>query len=206
MPNLTNALQPVDLTTAARIIAKMDLSDAGDSRTTFIESIIQEVSSQICEYLGMHTLAAERTERYQLRKYSKVLTLDAAFITGTFTLKTADSPSDLSGATAETEDEDYILNKRTGSVTLFGANPSDPLFVEATYTGGLFANTGEVGSKHLWVSEAAEMQVLYRLQRQDTLGGNVDTSGGQGTNFSTGEYGLLRNVRTQLQAHRRAYV
>lgn len=206
MPNLTNALAPIDLSTVAKIIAKMDLSDAGDSRTTYIGLIITEVSSQITEFLSMHTLAAERTERYELRRFSKALTLDGNNLTGTTTVKVSRHPSDLATATADTEDEEYILNARTGVIRLLGDQPFDPAYVEVTYTGGFFANAGELGSKHLWLTDAAEMQILYRLQRQDTLGGNVDTSGGQGTNFSQGSYDLLPPVRNILRAHRRSHV
>lgn len=206
MPNLTNALQPVALSTTSRIIALMDLSDAGDSRTAFIQSMIDEVSADVCEYLGQHTLQAERTERYMLRKFSKSLSLDGAFLTGTTTVKIAGSPGDLASSSAEIEDTDYVLNERTGSLQLLGAQPYDPAFLSVTYTGGFFANTGEIGTKHTWLTSLAEMQILYRLQRQDTLGGNVDTSGGQGTTFSQGSYGLLPRVRDQLKAHRRVVV
>lgn len=205
MPNLTNPLAPINLTTSAAIIAKMDLSDAGDSRTTLIDALIQEVSGHMTEYLGMHTLLAKRTERYELRRFSKILSLDATNITGTTTLKVSSTPAGLASATAETVDETYVLNARSGVIRLLSAQPSAPAYCEVTYTGGMFADAGELGMKHVWLTDAAEMQVLYRLQRQDTLGGNVDTSGGQGTNFD-GTYNFLRPVRDILRAHRRIVV
>jgi hypothetical protein len=206
VPNLTNTLQPINLSTAARIIAKMDLSDAGDSRTAFIDSMIEEASSQIGQYLGLHLLAVERTERYEVRRFSKTFSLDAVAVTGTPTLKIARIPSDLATTAAETLDTTYRLDRRTGTIMLFDQQPYDPAFAEVTYTGGFFANAGELGTKHEWLTNAADMQVLYRLQRQDALGGNVDTSQGGGTSFSTGEYQLLKTVRRALQAHRRVIV
>tara|TARA_R110000764_G_scaffold173587_1_gene260257 strand:+ start:924 stop:1541 length:618 start_codon:yes stop_codon:yes gene_type:complete len=205
MPNLTNALAPINLSTSAAIIAKMDLADAGDSRVTLIDSLIQEVSSQITEYLGMHMLVAERTERYEIRRFSKILSLDATNITGTTTLKISGLPAGLTSAIAETVDEGYVLNARSGVIRMLGDQPFAPAYAEVTYTGGFFADTGELGMKHLWLTDAAEMQILYRLQRQDTLGGNVDTSGGQGTNFQ-GTYNFLRPVRDALREHRRVVV
>tara|TARA_R110000764_G_scaffold159693_1_gene247341 strand:+ start:939 stop:1556 length:618 start_codon:yes stop_codon:yes gene_type:complete len=205
MPNLTNALAPINLSTSAAIIAKMDLADAGDSRVTLIDSLIQEVSTQITEYLGVHTLAAERTERYEIRRFSKILSLDAVDITGTTTLKVAGTPSSLANVVAETVDEGYVLNARSGVIRMLGTQPFAPAYAEVTYTGGYFANAGELGMKHLWLTDAAEMQILYRLQRQDTLGGNVDTSGGQGTGFE-GSYKLLGPVFQALRAHRRIVV
>ena len=205
MPNLTNALAPINLSTSAAIIAKMDLADAGDSRTALIDSLIQEVSSQITEYLGMHMLVAERTERYEIRRFSKILSLDATNITGTTTLKISGLPAGLTSAIAETVDEGYVLNARSGVIRMLGDQPFAPAYAEVTYTGGFFADTGELGMKHLWLTDAAEMQILYRLQRQDTLGGNVDTSGGQGTNFQ-GTYNFLRPVRDALREHRRVVV
>tara|TARA_R110002167_G_scaffold26380_3_gene90877 strand:- start:8318 stop:8935 length:618 start_codon:yes stop_codon:yes gene_type:complete len=205
MPNLTNPLAPINLSTSASIIAKMDLADSGDSRVTLIDSLIQEVSSQITEYLGVHTLAAERTERYELRRFSKIVSLDAVDITGTTTLLVAGTPASLASVVAETIDEGFVLNARSGVIRLLGDQPHAPAYCQVTYTGGYFADTGELGTKHLWLTDAAEMQILYRLQRQDTLGGNVDTSGGQGTNFQ-GTYNFLRPVRDALRAHRRIVV
>tara|TARA_R110000782_G_scaffold259110_2_gene349322 strand:+ start:35242 stop:35859 length:618 start_codon:yes stop_codon:yes gene_type:complete len=205
MPNLTNALSHIDLATSASIIAKMDLSDGGDSRIALIESAIQEVSAQITEYLGVHTLAVERTERYELRRFSKLLSLDAKHITGTPTVKIAGLPSQLAAATAETIDETYILNARSGLIRFVGDQPYAPAFVEVTYNGGYFATAGELGMKHYWLTDAAELQILYRLQRQDSLGGNIDTAGGQGTNFQ-GKYNFLPSVRETLRSHRRADV
>lgn len=205
MANLTNPLGFIALSTNAKIIAKMDLSDGGDSRLVLIDALIQEVSSTITEFLGVHTLQVERTERYELRRFSKLLTLDGKNLTGTTTVKIARLPSSLATVTAETVDENYILNPRSGTVRFFGDQPYDPAYVEVTYTGGYFVNAGELGSKHEWLTDAAEMQILYRLQRQDTLGGNVDTAGGQGTNFQ-GQYKLLPLVRDVLRAHRRANV
>jgi hypothetical protein len=207
VPNLTNNLEPIDLSTAAKIIAKMDLADAGDSRTAFIGSMITEVSTAVCDYLGLHTLRAERTERYELRKFSKALSLDAVNVsTSGLVVKRSAFPSQLSSAIALTIDEDFILHPRTGTITLLNDQSSDPLFVEVTYTGGFFETTGDLGSDHGWLTDAAEMQILYRLQRQDALGGNVDTTGGQGTNFSPGTYGFLPMVKAALQRHRRVIV
>lgn len=205
MPNLTNSLQYVALSTPSAIIAKMDLSDAGDSRTAFITSMIEEVSSTMTDYLGVHTLRAERTERYRLRKFSRTLSLDAFDVSNTITLKVAASPSDFATTTAETIDDDFVLDQRTGSITLTESQMYDPAYAEIVYTGGFFADTSELGTKHQWLTEAADMQILYRLQRQDTLGGNVDV-GGSGTNFTQDSYGLLPVVRNALRRHRRVIV
>ena len=126
MPNLTNSLQYVALSTPSAIIAKMDLSDAGDSRTAFITSMIEEVSSTMTDYLGVHTLRAERTERYRLRKFSRTLSLDAFDVSNTITLKVAASPSDFATTTAETIDDDFVLDQRTGSITLTESQMYDP--------------------------------------------------------------------------------
>lgn len=205
MPNRTNELQYVALSTSARIIAKMDLSDAGDSRTAFIDSMIQEVSSTMTDYLGVHTLRAERTEQYQLRKFSRNLSLDAFDVSDTITVKVARRPSDFATTTAETIDEDFTLDQRMGSITLLDPQPYDPAWFEVTYTGGFFTDTSELGTKHQWLTNACEMQVLYRLQRQDTLGGNVDVTGA-GTSFTLDSYGLLPVVRAALRRHRRVIV
>ena len=208
MANLTNELDFVSLSTSAMIIAKMDLTDAGDSRTSYVDSIISEVSTMMGSYLGVHTRRAERTERYKLRRFSKRLQLDANEVASTgLVIRASDRPSELASATPLVADEEYILNGRTGLVELFGNQAADPLWFEVTYTGGYFETTSDIGKgSYQWLSDAAEMQILYRLQRQDTLGGNVDTTGGQGTNFTVGQYNWLPQVRDALRRRRRVHV
>ena len=200
--NVSSELGFTSLTTTARVIAKMDVDSASDSRTAFIDSLIEEVSTHMGVMLNRHLLRTERTETYKLRRWAKTLTLDGADASIT-SIKAATDPSGLSTAAALVANDDYFLEARGGVVKLFGEQPGDPLYVEVTYTGGYFTGASEIGTKHMWLTDACEMQVLHRLRRQDTLGGNLQTIAGAGTSFE-GAYNLLPTVRDVIRAHRKA--
>ena len=202
--NLTGPLEYVALSTVTRINDARDLSEAEvDSPTAIIEAAIAEVSSAACEYLGMHTKRATRTEVYEMRQFSRTLSLDATNVDTTdFVLAIGDDPLDAAGATPLTKGRDYSLNASAGTVRLLSTQASSPAYVQVSYTGGLFAAVEDIGSAHVWLTSAVETQILYRIQRRDTLGGNVSQAPGGSTQFS-GSYNWLPLVRDALRSRRR---
>ena len=202
--NLTGPLEYVDLSTVARINAARDLSEVEvDSPTALIESAIAEVSAAACEYLGMHTKRAARTEVYEMRQFSRTLSLDGIAVDpSVFTLIVGDDPLDAATNTPLTLGRDYSLNAARGTVRLLSTQPSRPAYVQVSYTGGFFTMPEELGSGHVWLTAAVETQILYRLQRRDTLGGNVSQAPGGSTQFS-GAYNWLPLVRDALRSRRR---
>lgn len=205
MANMTNSLAPIDLSTAERVEMQRDIVNTGDARTDLVGAMIAEVSSAFCEYLSMHLLRATRTEVYELRRFSKLVTLDAVDVSTTgLVVKVASDPTGLATATALTIGTDFSLNARTGVLRLLDVQPYAPAYVEVTYTGGLFTDATELGMKHTWITTAADTQIVYRLTRQDSLGGNVSSSAGS-TNYQ-GAYDFLPRVESTLRAHRRAHV
>jgi hypothetical protein len=117
------------------------------------------------------------------------------------TVVIADLPANLAAGETLTAGQDFYCEPRGGVLRLFGEQPSAPLYVQVTYTGGYFATSTDIGMKHHWLTEACEQQTVYRLQRQDSLGGNVSGLGGS-TSYS-GAYNWLPTVKQLLNMHRK---
>lgn len=203
MPNLTNSLQSVDLSTVARIKTLSGGAWTESANDGMISAVIAEVSAQFVEVLGVHTLRAARTEVYEVRKFHKQVTLDAKEVAVPVVATMSSVPANLATAVAMTEGRDYRVLAPAGVIRLLGDQPWDPGFIQVAYTGGFFTDTGELGTKHHWLVSAAENQIIHRLQRRDTLGGNVQGPGGEGTSFIAG-YDLLPSVAKTLMMHRRS--
>ena len=202
--NISGQLSVQDFTTVDRVKALVAPSIAVGDLDTLIQTLITDVSAQFVRFLGLHATEIARTELYEVRKYSKTLSLDAKPIdaAATFTLKYG-SDTQASSLVARTSDE-FVVNKPAGWVRLLFDLPYQPGYIEVTYTGGLGVSTSDLIAGWPDLAGAADRQVLYLLQRRSALGGNVQLASGGGTSFSTGQYGLLNDVERALAAHRRA--
>ena len=206
--SITGSPESIDLTTPARIAIQRDLGGSADPRTELIAATISEVSAEITDYLAMHTLRTERTEDYELPQFERGITLagiDVDVSADAITVLAASEYRDLPTAAPLVSGADYVVRPRNGTLRIVGKQEWDPAYIRVTYTGGLFADASEIGTKHGWITAAAEKQIVYRLQRMLTLGGNISSSPGGGTNF-VDEYGLLKTVKAMLVAHRRIYI
>lgn len=207
--NLTAPLTIQDFTTLASVKLMLDIEPNDCDRDELITKLISDVSARFVRYLGLHAVKAQRTEQYELAQAKKLLSLDAKSIdTGsTFTIKLGNSATDFTTA-GEVDSTMYTVNAVGGWVRLRIDTPSDPNIVEVTYTGGLGTSTADLMTNFPELSSAAELQVKYLLNRRDSLGGNITVHGtsagfgGGGTTY-TGEYGLMGEVMSVLDMHRR---
>lgn len=221
MPNLTAALEPAPLTTVENLRALRGASDQGfdgydpASDDPRMRAAIDEVSAEFCAFLGMHLAIALRDEVYEVRKFSKLISLDGVALDPNVSIivQMGGSPKEARDAQALDPDYEYVTNHRVGTVRLRVAQPYSPGYVRVRYAGGVVETTEAGGALvhvgmlpgYEWLRAAAEKQIIYRLQRRDTLGGNVSL-GGAGTSFATQAYAMLPEVKRTLIAHRRARV
>lgn len=203
--NLSGKLESARLTTLDLVRAALideSVSSVGDHALSDddLYGFIDEVSAEITEFLGWHTLRAERTETYRLRRFARILTLDGPDPVVT-EVKVATSPSEFATATAETLDDDVVVARGQNAILIERGLARVERYAQVTYTGGYFAAASEAGN-HAWLSSAAAKQVAYRIQRAPTLGGNITQGDGGGTQFETG-YRMLPSVLNSLRLHRR---
>lgn len=202
--NISGQLSVQDFTTVDRVKALVAPSIAVGDLDVLIQTLITDVSAQFVRFLGLHATKIERTELYEVRKYAKLLSLDAKPIdaTATFALKYG-SDTQASSLVSRTSDE-FVVNKPVGCVRLLFSTPYQPGYIEVTYTGGIGTSTANLISGWPDLAGAADRQVLYLLQRRGALGGNTQLASGGGTSFATGQYGMLHDVEHILASHRRA--
>jgi|GEM_PF-2714311 hypothetical protein len=200
MPALEGTkLQAVDLTTLAEVKQIIDASETDTSLDSLISSLIAEVSDRCTQYLGFHTLSAERTETYEGRRFERVLTLDTRPVTAVSSLK-YHADTDFTNVQPTATDE-YVVHSRGGWIRLLFGPVFKNNYFRVTYTGGLGADAAAVVSGFPEISHAAAMQAKYLFQRRDSLGGDVRTMAGS-TEFRS-EYGLQSEVRAILDQYAR---
>ena len=78
MPNLTNALAPIDLTTADIVIARMDLSESGDSRTRRCRWL--EAGTPLILAEGLHGVRALRERFPDTPIVADLKTMDGGYL------------------------------------------------------------------------------------------------------------------------------
>ena len=93
--NLEGQLDVVDLTTLARVHELMPASQPDTSQDAFISQTITDVSARTGRYIGLHLLAATRTETYELGKHKRIMRLDAKSLTGITSIKESPRPLSL---------------------------------------------------------------------------------------------------------------
>lgn len=195
--NLTNPLQPVDLTTPTRVKSLRGADAIADtSDDTLIAQLISSVSARFCRETNLHGLIASRTEVYRVKRFSKLITLDAKPVTAVTEVKYA-SHVDFSGISAQAT-TDYVLDTVNGVLRLDFETDFNPFgYVQVMYTGGWGTDAADAIANEPELAEKCDMQVSYALSRRRALGGSVDTAAGQKATY-TGEFGLLREVRDHL--------
>ena len=194
--------QPVDLTTLAEVKQLIDVSETDTSTDTLISSLISDVSSRITTFLGFHTLEAARLEVYEMSRFQRILALDSRPIdtaAETVTIR-MNSTTDFTG-TADIDSTLFSVHASMGRVRFLNPPIRRLTFIQVNYTGGLATAAADVLTNHPELAHAATMQAKYLYQRRDSLGGNVESSGGS-TSFDSG-YGLQTEVKRILEAHRR---
>jgi hypothetical protein len=211
--NLSAALSSVDLTTLDRIRDGLDYGvavDAGPDGDAYIERLITDTSRRMTEYLGFHTLSAARTETYELPVPKNTLTLSGRPVDlgQTFEIRigTSTVDSELDALTAE-DAENYRVSSPGGWVRLLRTtawyDSSLMRYARVTYTSGLGATASAVVSSYPDISQAAELQIRYQLQRRDSLGGDINVAGGGAVSMTRSQFGLLKDVREILDGWRR---
>lgn len=214
--NLTGVLQSVALTTLERVQAAIDFNinvDGGPEMDAYVSRLITDVSQRVTDYLGFHTLRAQRTETYELPVRNSMITLSAAPIdlASTFELRVGTSPVDADLDALSVEDAaNYRVSAPGGWIRILRTNAGydDALmqYARVKYTGGLGTTAATVIAAFPMLSNAVETQIKYHLQRGDSLGGNINTVGGGVASSFMGEYGLLKYVLTLLEGWRRHHV
>jgi len=200
--NLDGQLSVQDFTTLERVKALYTPSiDTGDL-DALIATLIGDVSARFVRFLGLHALRVERTELYEVRRFAKIVSLDAKPIDGAATF-TVDYGADTGTGLSLITTQSFILNKAAGWLRLLFETRADPGYVRVKYTGGLGTTVANLITAWPDLAGAADRQVIYLLQRRGMLGGNVTVPMGGGTSFE-GQYGLLKEVENVLAQHRRA--
>lgn len=210
--SLSGVYESVDLTTRDAVNALRRGPSAGgvDESDTYVDALIARESARITQYLSRHTLKAARTEIYTLRKGRKVLRLDGYPIEmpaiGDASFPSAASADSLATLATQTQTElsavDPALDFGMG-VLRFSNSVSSLRYVQITYTGGLMKAHGcPEDDLPGWLFHAATMQCVYAVQRGQSLGGSIEKVAGVGMTIER-EYGLLKTVREELDAHRR---
>lgn len=198
-------LEVVSLTTIGEVKQMIGSSYTSTQSDSLIESAILAVSDEITRYLGFHTLTAERTETYALKHGKRILSLDGRFVTGGLSdFKVAAHPDDFATA-IDLVSTDFVLSEAAGWLRFMARPTNWNGYARLTYTSGLGLTALEVIADHREIAYAATLQTKYFIQRQDSLGGNVTSLQGGGTSFN-GQYTLLREVRSILDANRKQAV
>lgn len=207
--NLTNVLASQDYTTLARVKAMLNVSISDTTQDTLISSMIEMISSQFTDYLGLHALESSRTEVYELKAGSQMISLDARPIlsNATLTVKYGADVSNFESITAIAASS-YVTRYPQGQIQLLFQTPNNPGFVQVLYTAGLGTAPSNptdgdgIVERFPMLAYACDLQAKYALQRQDSLGGSTALISGQGTDYE-GQYGFLSQVREILDANRR---
>lgn len=203
--NLDGQLDFVDLTTLARVRAIIPQSITDTSADTAISTAITDISARIGRYLGFHLLDATRTDEvYELRKHAKVLRLDAKAISALTSIKESSRIPDgddwsTVGAMGTST---YVVNKAGGWIRFLTSRPNDPGYLAISYTAGFGTNAAAVIADFPELASACEIQVKYFMERLSSIGGDIQTGDGGGTNFNNA-YGLHREVIAILGLHKR---
>src|SRR5688572_14510749 len=140
--NLTAPLSVLNFTTLARVKALAAPTIGSTMLDAEITAIIGGVSAQFVRFMGLHALKVDRTEQYEVRKFCKMVSLDAKPIdsSAVFTLKYGSVRSSLSTYASS----EYSVNNPGGWVRLLFSTPHDPGFVEVTYTAGFGTTTDDL--------------------------------------------------------------
>ena len=202
--NLTNDLAAVDFASLADVKAFWNPRLDDNSQDTLISSYITQVSERFTRYLGQHTLAAARTEDYELAPRTSTFSLTGANVDSgeTFTLLKASRADLLGDATAEATTT-YTVNYPSGIIRLYARTGLGLSYARVTYTAGLAASAAAMKTDYPDLHQACLMQCRYLIERRSALGSNMQSAGGGGSQFTTPEYSLLREVQDILAAYRR---
>lgn len=203
--NLTGRLDTIDFTTLARVKEMIDPTSADASLDPLISRLIADVSSRFTSVLMMHGSKVERTEVYEVRQHTKMISLDADNVDASpFSLKYAAHPSTLSGATPPPDiaATSFVLNAPGGWLRLLFDTKSSPGYLQVIYTGGMGTDTDDLVIERNELAYACDLQVKYQLDRRDSLGGNVTSLAGGSTSFES-EFRMLKEVDAILEQYRR---
>ena len=218
-------LQSTPLCTRDQVLAALSTrgENVTSTREALIDQFIEEESAAITSYLGTHTAKALRVEEYELRPGTKLVVLHARPVDlgATFALRVGGYPAALDDAGDLERGLDFSVDAAAGVIRLLGSASAPvggslasaggrvvsahaPLAARVTYTAG-YVDPNSPGMAPVWLRRAAELQVVYRLQRIDSLGGTVQRAQGGAASFEE-SFGLQREVRRLLDSHRRGGV
>lgn len=200
--NLSANLDSIDLTTLARVRELTPHSVSDTSMDSVISRLITDVSMAMGRYMGLHLDTASRTEIYELRKHSRVLTLDAKNVSAITSIKENPSIPDDWSTIAAIDDSNYVLNTPGGWVRFLKNRANDPGFLQVIYSGGFGAAASNVITDFPDLAQGCEIQVKYLLERLSTIGGDISTGEGGGTQFGNA-YGWHRQTMDVMSHHRR---
>lgn len=205
--NITAQLDVIDLTTLARVKTLSPLTVSDTTQDVLISQLITDVSARISRHIGWHLSAVARVETYMMRQHQNMLRLDAKPVSLMTAVKY--SGSDLSTAdwTAHTAlaTTAYSVNLAGGWIRFLTARTSDPGFCQVSYTAGFGVAASNVITDFPELSQACELQVKYLHERLSTLGGDVTTGAGGGTQFNNA-YMMHPEVRALLAMHKKGSV
>ena len=193
----------MDLSTTARVKSMANIS--GTSRDTLIAALVTAYSAEFERAMDRHAQSSSRTEYVRLGRYATLVQLRGVPISAVTTLKLSSS-RDFTGASALTENTDYVANLEGGSLELASPPGSDPCWAQIVYTGGMAADQSAFTTAFPSLSTALDVQVCEHIKRMDngTMEGSFSDQGGQSSPL--GAYTLNKHTIEMLRQYRRVYV
>jgi len=198
------------LTTIARV--KELIGELTTDQDVVLTRLIVSVSNAIETELHRYVGAGEYIETIPVWPGNHVFSVKAIPVaTSPAPILKMNSYRDFSGAIAQVEGQDYIVEYDTGLVRLLpsiigiqdrgSGYAIAPTYVRITYTGGMAATTADVIATQPEIAMMADLQVAYLLKRRNTPGGNM-TVGPNSTAFDRA-YDWLPSVKRTLEMYKR---
>lgn len=205
----------VDLTTVARVRRLIGIQTAAvaEEDDAHIALLITEVSRELADQMGIHTLLARRTDYYKLQPNRRELPLDAFPVTTLHQLRVAPI-RDFSSAVPLITPDDYWVDPESAVVHF--SRPPEPrregligqpkgvIWVEVDATAGLGTTAAEVATSYPDIANACAAQVADLYDRaKNAAFSSTKTTGGDGGTFYAGAYDLLPHVKRVVHRYRR---
>lgn len=199
----------MDMTTATRVKEALGITDSGSD--TLIAQLITAVSNEVERVMDRYVLTTSRTETLPMRSFKKLVMLRAFPVTSVSTIKVSQT-LDFTDSDALVANEDYVLDLTLGTLRFivehdplrnyYSGLPISPLYVQATYTGGMAVDTSAFISAYPELAQAVDMQCVHLFTRRASPGQTSQTLSDSSAQYQ-GELGLLRIVTEAARRHRR---
>jgi hypothetical protein len=162
------------VTTVARVKARKDLQGGGLDAT--LATLVDSVSQEIEILLGRRLLTGSYTDALPLESRRRYVSLPAFPISAISSVKYGGS-YDFSAVTAM-DPASYQLLGPGGQIFLSGLTTwMDPGFLQIVYTGGMAADTASFIAAYPRIADAAENEVIARLNRTKMPDGTPQAMG-----------------------------